>query len=188
MPGALVTALKIAGLVLSLGLDTFSVSVALGISGVGRRDRIRVGLSFALFEGFMPLAGFLVGSALSTTIGDAASLAGIAILFAVGLWMIYESLESEEESHPAIGSWRGLALTSLSVSLDELAVGFSLGLLGLPILIAAILIAGQAFVLTFLGTTLGNRIGTRFAERSELVAGIVLGTLAVVLLLERVVG
>jgi putative Mn2+ efflux pump MntP len=182
------TALKIAGLVLSLGLDTFSVSVALGLGGLERHDRLRVGLSFSIFEGLMPLVGFFAGRALSSAVGDAASLAGIAILFAVGLWMIYESVEGEEEATPAISSLKGLALTSLSVSMDELAVGFSLGLLGLPILVAAVLIAAQAFVFTYIGTTIGNRIGSRFAERGELVAGIVLGALAVLLFAERLVG
>ncbi|MGI8824972.1 MAG: manganese efflux pump MntP [Chloroflexota bacterium] len=173
---------------LSLGLDTLTVAVGLGISGAGRPNRVRIGASFALFEGGMPLVGFFVGKAASSAAGDIASLAGIAVLFAVGGWMIYESVSGEEDAAFDIDSLRGLILTSLSVSMDELAVGFSMGALGLPIALAVGLIAAQAFFLTFVGTTLGHHIGEKLAARGELVAGIVLAGLAIILLGEKVAG
>lgn len=180
------TALKLAVLVLSLGLDTVTVAVALGISGIGRRQRVRVGVSFACFEGGMPLLGFLAGRAVSGAIGGIASMLGIALLFGVGVWMVYEAVTGEDEPKLAVESWRGLILTSVSVSLDELAVGFSMGALGLPIALTVILIAAQAFVLTLVGTAIGNRVGEELAERAEVVAGIVLCGLAVVLAIEKI--
>ncbi len=182
------TALKLAILILSLGLDTLAVAVALGISGIGRKNRLRVGTSFALFEGGMPLIGFVAGRLVSGAIGDIASLIGLAILFGVGAWMIYEGLSGDKEANFDIDRWRGLLLTSLSVSLDELAIGFSMGALGLPIALTVLLIALQAFVLTLVGTTVGNRIGEELAERAELAAGLVLCGLALVLLGEKLVG
>ncbi len=182
------TAIKLALLVLSLGLDTLAVSVALGISGIGRRNRLRVGLSFALFEGLMPLIGFLGGRSVSGMAGDAASIAGIVVLFGVGAWMIWESLAVDEEREMAVDSPRGLVLTSLSVSMDELAVGFSMGALGLPILLTVILIAAQAFLMTLVGTAAGNRIGGRIAEHGETVAGLVLCGLALVLAAQQLRG
>src|SRR5579859_539656 len=59
-------------LFLSLGLDTLAVAVGLGISGLDRRDRIRVGMSFALAEGIMPLVGFLLGDTLARVVGSIA--------------------------------------------------------------------------------------------------------------------
>jgi putative Mn2+ efflux pump MntP len=159
--------------------------VALGISGIGRRKRLRVGLSFALFEGLMPLVGFVAGRSASGVAGDAASIVGIVVLFAVGVWMIWESLTGDEDREMAIESFGGLVLTSLSVSMDELAVGFSMGALGLPILLTVILIAAQAFLVTLIGTAAGNRIGERVAERGETVAGLVLTGLALALAVER---
>jgi putative Mn2+ efflux pump MntP len=38
------------------------------------------------------------------------------------------------------------------------------------------------------GTALGNRIGERLAERAEMVAGVVLAGLALVLVVEKLVG
>lgn len=188
MPHDAGNSLKLAILVLSLGLDTLTVAIGLGISGTDQRNRLRVGATFALFEGGMPLAGFLLGKIASSAAGDVASLAGIIVLFGVGAWMVYEALAGDAESEFDIEGLRGLLLTALSVSLDELAVGFSMGALGLPIAVAVILIAAQAFILTYLGTALGNRIGERLAERAELVAGVVLAGLALVLLVGKVSG
>jgi len=42
--------LKLVGLVLPLGLDTFAVAAALGIAGLKGRDRLRVSLLFTAFE------------------------------------------------------------------------------------------------------------------------------------------
>jgi putative Mn2+ efflux pump MntP len=179
---------KLAILVLSLGLDTLAVAVSLGIAGIGRRNRVRVGLSFALFEGGMPLIGFVAGRLISGAIGDIAAWLGIIVLLAVGVYMVYESVSGEVEANFNIDTWRGLVLISLSVSMDELAIGFSMGALGLPIVLAVVLIAAQAFVLTFAGTALGNRIGERLAERAESVAGVVLAGLAVALAVGKVVG
>lgn len=184
----LATPLKIALLVLSLGLDTFTVAVALGIAGIGRRERFRAGATFALFEGGMPLAGFLLGRLISGAVGAIASLIGIAVLFGVGVWMVYESVAGGEDTTVEVGNWRGLALTAVSVSLDELAIGFSMGALGLPVIIIAPLIAAQAFVLTLLGAAIGNRVGERLAEGAEMAAGLVLAGLAAGLAAERLIG
>jgi putative Mn2+ efflux pump MntP len=72
--------------------------------------------------------------------------------------------------------------------MDELAVGFSMGALGLPIVLTVVLIAAQAFIITVLGTMAGNRIGVQLAERGETVAGVVLCGLALALAAQRITG
>ena len=181
----LTTEMKLTLFVLSLGIDSFTVALGLGISGIGRKNRLRVGLSFALFEGLMPVVGFLLGHAVSNFLGNIAAIVGIIILFGIGLWIIKEAF-SKEDKGLKIDTRKGLVLTSLSISIDELAVGFSMGTLGLPIILTAILIALQAFVLTFIGTSIGNRIGEIFSERAEIIGGIILCGLAILLLLENV--
>lgn len=176
-------ALKLIGILLSLGLDTLAVSLALGVHGnIGHRRRVAA--SFALFEGLMPVIGFLLGGALRAGIGTGALYGGIGLLILVGLWMIWES-RSPDEGGDGVSSWPVLLLASLSVSMDELAIGFSLGLLGVPIILAVILIAAQAFVITTLGMRLGQIIGDRFSSHAELLAGLVLITLGIVLALQQ---
>jgi putative Mn2+ efflux pump MntP len=73
----------------------------------------------------------------------------------------------------------------VSISLDELAIGFSLGLARLPTVPVIIAIAVQAFLAAQLGLLLGTRIGERFREAAERLAGIALIALGLFLIAER---
>ena len=86
-----------------------------------------------------------------------------------------------------LASLRGPAvlLLGVSVSLDELAIGFTLGLLHMPVVLVIALIAGQAFLLAQLGLRLGSRLSRRFREGAERLAGLALVGLAVALLAEE---
>jgi putative Mn2+ efflux pump MntP len=78
----------------------------------------------------------------------------------------------------------GVAL-GLSISLDELAIGFSAGLLRLPLAPLVIAIGAQAFVVTSIGVRLGSRVGERWRESPERVAGAALIALGATLLAVR---
>src|SRR5258708_36830722 len=111
------TDIKLAILILSLGVDTLTVAIGLGISGIGKKNRLRVGTSFALFEGIMPLFGFLIGHLIGGLLGDITSILGIIVLLGIGAWIMKESL-SKEDKKLEIDTWSGLLLPSLSLSLD----------------------------------------------------------------------
>jgi putative Mn2+ efflux pump MntP len=85
---------------------------------------------------------------------------------------------------------RGLAAIGLgiSISLDELAIGFTLGLLHFSVPLVIVLIGIQTLVVTQAGLRLGSRIGEAVRERAEQVAGIVLTALGIVLLGQRLLG
>jgi putative Mn2+ efflux pump MntP len=84
----------------------------------------------------------------------------------------------------------GVAVVALglSVSLDELAIGFSLGLLSVPIVPAIVLIAAQAFVVSQVGFALGRRVGEATREGAERLAGAVLIVIAGALLVAKFLG
>jgi Putative manganese efflux pump len=69
----------------SLGLSSFAVAIAIGVSGVDARTRLRTGLAFGLFEAAMPLLGLLLGHGLARTLGHAARWIGAALLIGTGL-------------------------------------------------------------------------------------------------------
>lgn len=180
---------KLIALVLPLGLDTFAVAAALGSTGAVRGQRTRIALLFTAFEAGMPLVGFAVGAPLGRAIGVAADYLAIALLIAFGLYTLVSANDGEEERLGQLARIHGPAalLLGLSISLDELAIGFTFGLLKLPIVVVIALIAIQAFVLTQLGLRLGHRLSERLREGAERLAGAALITLGVVLLVERVV-
>jgi manganese efflux pump family protein len=181
--------LTLIALVVPLGLDTFAIAAALGMTGLSRQDRIRVTALFTSFETGMPIVGILLGAVAGTVAGRAAEYVAIAILIGLGLFMLWPRRDDRDESERVglLARTRGLAAIGLgiSISLDELAIGFTLGLLRFPVLLVIALIAIQTVVVTQAGLRLGSRIGDAVRGRAEQLAGMVLALLGVVLLVER---
>ncbi len=178
---------KLLALILPLSLDTFAVAAALAVAGLDRSRQVRVSLLMAGFEGGMPLVGLALGAPLGHTIGSGADVVAIGVLLAFGLYTLAsgEAGESDKlDKLAGIGGWPAVLL-GLSVSLDELAVGFTFGLLRLPVLPVIILIAAQAFLLSQAGMRFGGRLSERARESAERLAGVALVLLGVVLLLEK---
>lgn len=178
---------RLVALVIPLCLDTFAVSSALGLAGLRPRDRLRIGLLFALFEGGMPLIGLLVGAAAGLLVGDIADYIAVVLLIGLGLHMLL--IRDQEEGAELLTRTRGFAMLGLglTISLDELAMGFTLGLLRASALAAVLLIAGQAFVVTQLGLRLGSRLSDQVREGAEQLAGLGLLVLGLALLASRFV-
>ncbi len=177
----------------SLGLDTLAVSLGLGLSGLPRARWMRVGLTFALFEGLMPVLGLLIGLRLGTLFGEIAAYIAAGMLVMIGGLEIKEAVMDDDDDEPIYPGptdekQRPLIVIGLSVSLDELAVGFALGVLHAPIGPALAYIAVQAFAFTFVGLWMGRRLGQRIGERAELAAGIVLALLGIALFVSEITG
>lgn len=181
------TLLRLLGLIVPLALDTFAVSAAAGLTAMPRRHRLRLSAVFALFEGGMPMIGLALGGPLGSALGDAADYFAIAILFGFGLFTLLREEYDEGAAAARLVTASGFTfvLLGLSVSLDELAVGFTLGLLRLPVVWVLLAIAVQTFVASQLGFALGSRLSERFREGAEKLAGVAFIVLAAVLLLER---
>jgi putative Mn2+ efflux pump MntP len=140
-----------------------------------------------IFEGGMPLIGVGLGAALAHGIGQVADYIAAATVIGIGAWMLLTGDEGEEDKAAGITSSHGLALIGLgiSISLDELAVGFSIGLVRLPVVIVVSAIALQAFVAAQLGLAIGAKIAEHWRERAERLAGIALILLGIYLLTEQ---
>ena len=182
--------LKLLAFVLPLGPDSFAVAAALGASQASTAwQRLRISLVFVIFEGGMPLIGLVVGSALARGIGRVADYLAAAAVIGIGIWMLLADKADEEDKASRIMSSRGLALVGLgiSISLDELAIGFSIGLVRLPVSTVIAAIALQAFVAAQLGLAIGAKIAERWRERAERVAGIALILLGAYLIAQQLI-
>lgn len=182
--------IRLLAFVLPLGLDSFAVAAALGARRPTRPQRWRLSLLFVLFEGGMPLLGLAVGAPLARSIGSAADYVAAAVLVATGAWMLFGDDEDEERAAGGLLGARGWAVLALgvSISLDELAIGFTLGLAGLPVAAVIVAIAVQALVASQAGLALGARISEVWRERAERLAGLALVVLGIVLATSRLVG
>jgi putative Mn2+ efflux pump MntP len=182
--------LKLLAFVLPLGIDSFAVAAAIGAAQTATTawQRLRISLIFVVFEGGMPLIGLGLGAALAHGIGQVADYVAAAAVIGIGAWMLFSDEEEEEEEKAArMVTSRGLALIGLgiSISLDELAIGFSIGLSGLPVIAVIVAIALQAFIAAQLGLAIGAKIAERWRERAERLAGIALILLGIYLIVEQ---
>jgi manganese efflux pump family protein len=176
---------KLIALVLPLGLDTFAVAAAIGMIGVSSSAQRRISLLFTGFEAGMPLAGLALGVPLGHAIGAAAEYVAIAVLIAFGMYTLAGDDDDERVAELAqMTGVRTIAL-GISISLDELAIGFTLGLLHISAALVIALIAVQTLIVTQLGLRLGNRLGERIREGAERLAGAALTTLGIGLLAEK---
>jgi len=165
---------------LSVGLDNFGAATAIGVSGVGGAERVRIAAVFGLFEGAMPLLGLLVGHSISRSLGSRAPLIGGLLLICTGVYSILHELTGEraaaaqaEEPERQLGVRRLLVL-GLALSIDNLVVGFALGTYHVSIVVALVLIVLVSVGLSLLGLEIGKRLGPRLGGRSELFGGAIL--------------
>ena len=189
---------RLLAFVLPLGVDSFAVAAALGAAGLtSAAQRLRISAIFVVFEAGMPLIGLAAGGGLARVIGSVADYVAAAAVAALGIFMLVHDQDSAEEQQAPFSCWRkpagrlssthGFAIIALgiSISLDEFAIGFSLGLVRLPVVPVIIAIAVVALLASQLGLALGSRISERFRERAEKLAAIALILLGAYLLAER---
>ena len=166
----------------TLSLDNFRTAIALGTLPFSRRRAVQVALTFGLWDGLAPLAGVLLGRYFGQAIGPIADYVGPAVLGLYGVYLLVNSLRTaapEEIDHP----WMLFGIP-LSLSLDNLLAGTSLGLLGFSPVLSAVIFAAITTLMSFVGLHLGRAAARLIRIRSDLLSGIALVIMAVVLALE----
>jgi putative Mn2+ efflux pump MntP len=182
-------ALTLAAVMLPLAADTFALGAALGVAGLPARERLRVSFVLAGFEAGMPIIGFFIGTGIAHVAGRYAGYTGAIVLAIAGVMILRSGgdEEAEERSLTLLAHARGIAIIDLgiAISIDELTIGFSLGLLHIALIAAVIWIALQAFAAARLGLRLGTRLGEELREQTERAAGAALIVVAAFLLALR---
>jgi putative Mn2+ efflux pump MntP len=169
------SALKLVVIAFSLALDVFAVSVGVGVHGVSRGMKIRIGIAFASAEIIMNCIGAALGVATGKLIGDVAGYLGFVAILFVGLYMIYEARRDlGDRPRMDLSHGWGLIVASLSISLDSLGIGFSILYIGVPLVASLIVIGIVSVAATTLGLSLGQRLGTKIEDNAELLGGVLL--------------
>ncbi len=165
-------------LAVALAVDAFAVAVVTGVTlkVITKRHLFRLGFHFGLFQAMMVAGGWAMGHAVQRYLGRADHWIAFGLLTFVGGRVIWESLHEKAQSRPATDLTTGwdLVMVSVATSIDALAVGLSLGVMGTRIAMAALVIGVTASLLTLLGMALGRRIGAHWGRRVEVIGGLVL--------------
>jgi len=159
-----------------VGSNNFATSLALG--SLGQYDRRRRILAvFAAFEFGVPLLGLALGRRISGQLAEHATWLGALLIAGLGLWTLFVSTRRSPDTKQLarwLSSWRGLVTLSAGLSLDNLMVGFGLGLGSVPVLLTATVIMLCSVVFAWIGLSLG-RTGRRNLETpAEALSGVLL--------------
>lgn len=172
-------------LTLSLGLDALVVSASLGLREEPK-NKLHIALVFASVESLMPIAGIVIGGAIGHYFQGMISMIGALLLIGVAVYILLFDRDGEENEalrQPLVG-WPLFAV-AIGVSLDELAVGFTAGLMQAPLVLTLLLIAVQSFTFSLIGVTCAAKLKPYLGEWAEKAAGIVLGLMGIWMLIEN---
>ena len=180
-------------LAVGLSMDAFAVSVCKGLAmkKATLKAKATCGLWFGGFQMLMPVTGFFLGSLFAEAIEAFDHWVAFALLAIIGINMLKEALEKEDESgddpeKDADLSVRTMFLMAVATSIDALAVGISLAMVGsVNIWLAAAFIGICTCLLSALGVKIGNVFGSRYEKKAELAGGVILILLGVTILLEH---
>ena len=170
-------------LALALAMDAFAVAITTGTQQrcAPTGPALRLAFHFGLFQAAMPVIGWFVGLRLRAYIEQWDHWIAFALLAFVAIKMIRESLQGDTQQDntkknqdPTRGS--SLLILSVATSIDALAVGISLSMLGLSIWMPALVIGLVCFALTAIGVYIGckaARLG-KLGQHAGLIGGLVL--------------
>ncbi|WP_245684827.1 manganese efflux pump MntP family protein [Orenia metallireducens] len=188
----MVSIIEVVVLGVALGTDAFSVSVAIGTRRLRLLLLLKLSLVIGIFHVIMPLLGLELGLFLHNffgnyyfedTIDKVTTAIGSGVLMILGMIMIYENFKSDEDDNNFdLYGW-SLIILALSVSIDALSVGFSLGMLDTNIIFSCLILGVIATVMVICGLTLGDKIGKLLSGNAEVLGGVALIVLGIHFLL-----
>ena len=179
-------------LAVALAMDAFAVAIIteLTLRPLTKRQVIRLALSFGLFHILMPTIGWAAGNAVHKYIAAFDHFVAFALLAFVGgkmVWGTWHGEENRKLSNDPTSGW-ALVLLSVATSIDALAVGLSLAMIGSAIIVSAAIIGVVAAAFTASGMVLGRRIGSLWGKRVEVAGGLILAGIGVKIALEHMLG
>lgn len=193
----------------SLSMDAFAVSLSNGLTAkkMPVKYMILTALSFGLFQGIMPLVGYLLGSLFEKWIEVAVPIIGFCILFLLGAKMIFDSVRDivkekkaknketdnlscpncldNEEEKPYKFRVKTLIIQSVATSIDALTVGLVyIGKSALETYVTFALIGVITFGICVGGVFIGQKFGDKLKSKAGILGGLILIAIGLKLLIE----
>ena len=179
-------------LAVGLAMDATAVSAARGLAAakVGPRHVFLVAVWFGGFQALMPLIGWAVGTQLGPLVQAWDHWIAFVLLAVIGGKMLWEarggrSEGAEESVEVDLFGPRIMFVLAVATSIDALAVGITLPMLGAPLALSLATIGIATAILSALGLLAGRRFGGVMGKRLEVAGGVVLIGLGIKILIEH---
>lgn len=171
---------------ISLSADAFAVAICKGLSinKLNKKVCITIATYFGLFQGIMPVMGYILGTTLKDTIINIDHWISFVLLSSIGANMIRESFEKDNTCNDKT-DFKTMIPLSLATSIDALAIGITFAIIKVNIIISSSIITIITFCLSIIGVIIGNKFGTKYKGTSELIGGLILIVIGIKTLLEH---
>ncbi len=173
---------------LGLSADAVAVAIASGfrIRHLTANKALKIALLFGLFQGIMPLLGWVCGLSFRNAIARYDHWFAFLLLGFLGGKTIYEAWQ-EEDAKPAVNplQMQTLLLLAIATSIDALATGLGFSVLHISIATAASIIGIVTFVLSFVGVFIGHQFGNACQNQIEILGGAMLIAIGTKILVEH---
>ena len=163
---------------------------------LNRKKEWAMPITFALFQGVMPLIGFLLGWLIKDYVAGVLDFISAGIFFILSLKIVIDIIKEKKESKQieevdktkkvAKFTIPVLLVQGLATSIDALVVGVTL-VNGVPIYISVIIISAITFALVALALLFGKFLGKIFNKYAEWVGAGILLALAIKSLIEGLI-
>ncbi|MDO4940790.1 MAG: manganese efflux pump MntP family protein [Erysipelotrichaceae bacterium] len=173
---------------ISLAMDSLSMSIVNGIKykNYSKKMMLVSSASFGLFQGTMPLLGYLIFLPFIKYVDEIDHWIVFMILGYLGISMIIEGIRNndEQEATSESFSYKILFTESVATSIDALSVGVTLPSLAVNSYLSCLIIAGCTFLICLIGHSLGKKIALLLKNKAIIFGGSVLFLIGLKTLLE----
>lgn len=181
--------MSIAALAVGLAMDATAVAAACGMAApvIRPRNVLVVSGLFGGFQALMPTVGWIISEAVGHWIEDWDHWIAFALLSGLGLKMLRDArgAEGDRRRPEDVFRLRTLLILALATSIDALAVGVTLPMLGAPPAITIASIGCITAALSAGGLLAGRRFGGHLGAKLDYFGAAVLIGLAVKVLVEH---
>jgi Predicted membrane protein len=177
---------------IALAMDCFTVSITCGLiqKRLVTKTMLITALMFGLFQGLMPLIGWVGMSFFSDALERWDHWIAFGLLGFLGIRMILSGIRSDEKQKHFDPTKFSTTLTmAVATSIDALAVGLSFGCTGYTTLSSIIMpvtiIAVGSFLFSAFGFVIGAYVGRKISFPVEILAGVILIVIGTKILIEH---
>lgn len=174
---------------LSLSIDAAAAAAASGACCCQNKKALglKCAVLFAIFQGAMALAGYMLGSFLIDYINLYAHWIAFGLLCFIGGKMIIDAFDKEKQTPVDYSSNKVLLILAVATSIDAFAAGMSLSVeKNLNIYISSLIIALVTLVMCLISSKLGACIGEKLEKKALILGGIILIIIGLKILIEHV--
>ena len=176
-------------LALSMSADAFAAALSKGarLDRPGWGEALRTGAIFGGIEAVTPLIGWAMGMAASRYVVAFDHWIAFCLLTVIGGKMLWDAARREEEDEkPKSHRLMVLVLTAIGTSIDALAVGVTLAIVGANIIVNALAIGAATFTMVTVGVMTGRVLGEKFGRYAEAGGGLILIAIGIKILIDHI--